>query len=129
MLLRAHFRGVDLDSDELLLPSVFGVDRKMKAALPNSESFSYVSVLDAVCPERQCPLTVDDGIPLTVDHAHLTAEGSKYVSTKLLTELHLERKEGPSATMAPQPPASNQPPSVSSRETGSGDSEEDGGTF
>ena len=48
----------------------------MKAALPAQAKFSYISVVDAVCPARQCPLTVDGGIPLSWDHAHLTAEGS-----------------------------------------------------
>jgi hypothetical protein len=90
MLLRAHFRGVDVHSKDLLLPAIFELDRKMRRALPDGESFSYVSVLDAVCPQRQCRLTVDDGAPLTVDHAHLTAEGSIYVSAKLLPELGLK---------------------------------------
>jgi hypothetical protein len=40
-------------------------------------------VVDAVCPARQCPLTVDGGVPLAWDHAHLTAEGSVYVMEKL----------------------------------------------
>jgi hypothetical protein len=93
MLLCAHFRGVDAHLDELLLPSIFEIDQKMRAALPNSNGFSYVSVLEAVCPEHQCPLTVDDGTPLTVDRAHLTAEGSAYVSAKLMPELDLKRKK------------------------------------
>jgi hypothetical protein len=93
MLLRAHFRGVDTHPDELLLPSIFEIDQKMRAALPNSNGFSYVSVLEAICPEHQCPLTVDDGTPLTVDHAHLTAEGSGYVSAKLMPEPDLKRKK------------------------------------
>jgi SGNH domain (fused to AT3 domains) len=38
MLLRAHFRGVDAHPDELLLPSIFEIDQKMRAALPNSNS-------------------------------------------------------------------------------------------
>lgn len=92
MLLRAHFREANVRPEDVLLPSIFDLDRKMKAALPNGEGFSYVSVLDAVCPERQCPLTIDEGIPLTVDHAHLTAEGSIYVSAKLLPELGLTQK-------------------------------------
>ena len=55
----------------------------MKAALPAREGFSYVSVIDAVCPAKQCPLTVAAGIPLAWDDAHLTAEGSAYVINKL----------------------------------------------
>ena len=63
----------------------------MKAALPNGEKFSYVSVLDAVCPARQCPLTIDGGIPLAWDHAHLTAEGSVYVMGKIAPMLGLKK--------------------------------------
>jgi peptidoglycan/LPS O-acetylase OafA/YrhL len=100
MLLRAHFRGVEVDADDLLLPSIFEIDLKMKAALPNSENFSYVSVLDTVCPHGQCPLTVGDGAPLTVDHAHYTAEGSLFAGAKLLPELGLKRKKSPDAPKA-----------------------------
>jgi hypothetical protein len=127
MLLRAHLRGVDVNPDELLLPSIFRIDQKMKAALPNSEGFSYASVLDAVCPHRQCPLTVDDGTPLTVDHAHLTAEGSKYISAKLLTELDLERKS-PGARMAPQAPVPIQSP-IPRREAGTSAAKDGDRTF
>ena len=59
----------------------------MKAALPAHEKFSDAFVLDAICPKRQCPLTVDGGIPLTWDHGHLTAEGSVYVMKRLLPML------------------------------------------
>jgi hypothetical protein len=100
MLLRAHFRGVDVNPGELLLSSIFEIDQKMRAALPNSEGFSYVSVLDAVRPQRQCPLTVAGGIPLTVDHAHLTAEGSAYVSTKLMPSLGLKGKKSLGARLS-----------------------------
>jgi len=65
----------------------------MKNALPASEAFSYVSLLDLICPHRQCPLTIDNDVPLTFDHAHLTAEGSAFVSAKLLPELESKRKQ------------------------------------
>jgi len=83
MLMRAHLRQVDARPDDFVLPDIFALDQNMKAALPAHEGFSYVSVLDAICPERQCPLTIDGGIPLAWDHAHLTAEGSIYVVERL----------------------------------------------
>src|SRR2546430_14542440 len=76
MLLRLHLRQAEARADDLLLADVFALDAKMKAALPAAEKFSYVSVLDAICPARQCPVTVDGGVPLASDHAPLTAEGS-----------------------------------------------------
>lgn len=66
-----------------MLPDIFTFDQMMKAALPASEKFSYLSVVDAACPARQCPITIGEGVPLSFDHAHLTAEGSTYVGGKL----------------------------------------------
>jgi peptidoglycan/LPS O-acetylase OafA/YrhL len=89
MLLRAHLRGAEIRADDFLLPDIFALDRMMQAALSAHDGFSYVSVIDAVCPDRQCPVTIDDGIPLSWDHAHLTAEGSVYVTARLLPKLGL----------------------------------------
>lgn len=74
MLMRAHLRSIEARPDDFVLPEIFTLDQVMKAALPAQAKFSYISVVDAVCPARQCPLTVDGGIPLSRDHAHLTAE-------------------------------------------------------
>jgi peptidoglycan/LPS O-acetylase OafA/YrhL len=89
MLMRAHLRDVDARPDAFVLPDIFALDAGMKTALPGSEKFSYVSVVDAICPARQCPLVIDGGIPLAWDHAHLTAEGSVYVVGKLAPLLGL----------------------------------------
>ena len=61
----------------------------MKAALPATDKFTYVSILEAVCPVQQCPLTVDD-VPLAWDFAHLTVEGSVYVTSKIAGSLWLK---------------------------------------
>ena len=89
MLLRSALRHADPVPSEFVLEDVFALDEKMKAALPAQGKFSYVSVLDTVCPRRRCPLTIDDGIPLAWDHAHLTAEGSVYVMSKVVPMLGL----------------------------------------
>jgi hypothetical protein len=83
MLMRAHLRQVEARADDFVLPDIFIFDERMKAALPAHDKFSYISVTDAVCPLRQCPLTLDGGVPLAWDHAHLTAEGSSYVMEKV----------------------------------------------
>ncbi len=87
MLMRAHLRSIEARPDDFVLPEIFALDRMMKAALPAQAKFSYISVVDAVCPSRQCPLTVDGGIPLAWDHAHLTAEGSSYVMGRVVPML------------------------------------------
>ncbi len=91
MLMRVHLRRVDARSDDLVLPDIFSLDQAMNAALPAHERFTYVSVVDAVCPMRQCPLAIDGGIPLAWDHAHLTAEGSDYVTGRLAPLLLLRK--------------------------------------
>jgi hypothetical protein len=90
MLMRAHLRHADVRPDDFVLPDIFALDQAMKAALPAQEKFSYISVVDALCPLRQCPITIDGGIPLAWDHAHLTAEGSVYVMGRLLPMLGLK---------------------------------------
>ncbi len=83
MLLRAHLRDAEARADDFVLADIFAFGQRMKTALPSSAKFSFVSVTDAVCPDRQCPLTLAGGVPLAWDHAHLTAEGSSYVMGKV----------------------------------------------
>jgi len=86
MLARAELRGVAIRSADFVRDDIFVLDRMMRTALPSGDASSYVSVLDAVCAERQCPLTVD-GVPLALDHAHLTADGSLYVMARVAPKL------------------------------------------
>jgi ribosomal protein RSM22 (predicted rRNA methylase) len=90
MLARASLRSVDARADDMVLPDIFVLDRMMQAALPKADGFTYISVVDAICPQRQCPLTIENGIPLSWDHAHLTAEGSVYVMQRLAPMLGLK---------------------------------------
>jgi peptidoglycan/LPS O-acetylase OafA/YrhL len=92
MLMRAQLRHIDPLPQDFVLPDIFGLDRMMKAALPAREKFSYISVVDAICPARRCPLTIDGGIPLAWDHAHLTAEGSAYVMESMMPMLGVKGK-------------------------------------
>jgi len=83
MLMRTHLRGIEPRAEDFALPAIFSFDQMMKAALPDQVKFSYISVVDAICPARQCPLTLPGGVPLSWDHAHLTAEGSAYVMERV----------------------------------------------
>jgi peptidoglycan/LPS O-acetylase OafA/YrhL len=83
MIIRASSKGGVALSADMIRPDIFSGDAKMKAALPSTGRFTYVSVLDAVCADSTCPTTVDDGIPITWDYGHLTVEGSRYVTAKL----------------------------------------------
>ena len=90
MLIRAHLRQIQPSPREMVRPDIFALDARMKAALPTTDKFTYVSILEAVCPAQQCPLTVDDDVPLAWDFAHLTVEGSVYVTSKIAGSLGLK---------------------------------------
>jgi peptidoglycan/LPS O-acetylase OafA/YrhL len=92
MLVRAHLRQVEPVAADFVLPGIFAFDAMMKAALPAHDKFVYVSVLDALCPARQCPLTLPGGIPLIWDQDHFTAEGSVYAMTRLAPMLGLKKQ-------------------------------------
>jgi peptidoglycan/LPS O-acetylase OafA/YrhL len=98
MLMRAQLRGAELRTDDFVLPDIFALDAQMRTALPSREKFSYVSVVSAICPARQCPLMVGEDIPLAWDHAHLTAEGSEYVMGRLAAALGLTQPSSPGLT-------------------------------
>jgi peptidoglycan/LPS O-acetylase OafA/YrhL/lysophospholipase L1-like esterase len=91
MLMRAELRRVELRADDFVLPDIFALDARMRDALPPRDRFAYISVINAICPARQCPLTVGDDIPLAWDHAHLTAEGSEVVIARIAPLLGLTR--------------------------------------
>ena len=83
MLLRAHLRQVEPRPEDFVLPDIFSFDARMEAALSPQANFSFISIVHAVCPARQCPIALTGGVPLSFDHAHLTAEGSVYVMGKV----------------------------------------------
>jgi peptidoglycan/LPS O-acetylase OafA/YrhL len=87
MLMRAHLRGIEPRPEDFVFSNIFSLDQMMKEALPGNAKFGYVSVLDTICPERQCPITVTGDVPLAWDHAHLTAEGSAYVMERIAPTL------------------------------------------
>jgi|ERR1041385_3186078 peptidoglycan/LPS O-acetylase OafA/YrhL len=89
MLMRAELRHAELHADDFVLPEIFALDTRMREALPSRDKFSYVSVVSAICPARQCPLTIGEDIPLAWDHAHLTAEGSEVVVDRIAPLLGL----------------------------------------
>lgn len=91
MLVRAQLRHAEPRSADFVLPEIFALDEMMKSVLPSDNGFSYLSVVDTICPARQCPLTIDNGVPLAWDHAHLTAEGSIYVMEKLAPMLGVKK--------------------------------------
>jgi hypothetical protein len=91
MLMRAQLRNAELQANDFVLPDIFALDTRMRAALPSRDGFTYVSVVSAICPARQCPLAIGEDVPLAWDHAHLTAEGSEYVVGRIAAMLGLNK--------------------------------------
>lgn len=92
MLARATLRGAMPDPVAFVRSDVFALDAAMQAALPTAQGLSYISILSIVCANGRCPLTVGD-VPLSFDHAHLTAEGSDLVMARVTPLLLPENTE------------------------------------
>lgn len=83
LIMRALAKGLDpLPVADMLRGDIFTGDAKMRAALPDVAGFTYLSAVNAICPERRCPALVDDA-PLTWDYGHLTVEGSAFAIKRL----------------------------------------------
>src|SRR5260370_27711446 len=53
ILIRAHLRHIDARPEDFVLPDIFSLDQKMKSALRLSDRFSYIAVVDAICPAQR----------------------------------------------------------------------------
>jgi len=91
ILIRARLREERVRSEDSVLPNIFSYDRRMEQALSHTTTFSFVSVVDAVCPAQRCPLMIGEGVPFSFDHAHLTAEGSVFVADSIAPLLPPEK--------------------------------------
>ena len=79
-----------LDSHSLFADDLV---RHLTAQDPGVE---FVSPIDALCDAHGCLLTTDKAswIPLTLDTAHLTADGSKYLLDRTAGEIFVENAPG-----------------------------------
>ncbi len=64
-------------ADALLVPGIFERDSEMKAAFGHSPGILYVSLMDEMCPNRQCRALTQNGVPIMFDTQHYTLEGSR----------------------------------------------------
>ena len=60
------------------------VDRRMERILDDTH-VDYYSVLHAMCPEKKCIISTQEGVPMQFDSSHLTREGAIEL-VKLLVE-------------------------------------------
>jgi hypothetical protein len=52
-----------------------------------ADKVRYISVLDIMCPNQECPMTTPEGIPTHWDRAHLTEEGSAFFAKQLAPKI------------------------------------------
>jgi peptidoglycan/LPS O-acetylase OafA/YrhL len=71
---------------QLVKPAVFKLDRRMKADFDKLPDITYVSILDANCPDHRCPLMIGK-IPVQWDSVHLTLPGSQLVIRGALPQM------------------------------------------
>lgn len=63
------------------------LDGQMNGLFSGTLNVIYVSPISEVCPKHVCPVLLDNGVPLTWDATHLTAEGSRLVSGLILRRI------------------------------------------
>jgi peptidoglycan/LPS O-acetylase OafA/YrhL len=88
------------DSRDYLAAVSFEVDKQMKKEMLGNSNVTFISVLDAVCQGKSCPVLVDGTVPMQFDEYHLTAPGSGFVARKLAPFL--------AARLAGKPPTETQ---------------------
>jgi peptidoglycan/LPS O-acetylase OafA/YrhL len=63
------------------------VDSSLRDLLKNQPQTDYVSLLALLCPDTDCVLQTPEGAPLAWDGGHLTAQGSEFVASRIVTAL------------------------------------------
>ena len=99
ILAHRALRGLDSNLQSYLGKGLFEFDKKMATDFPDTDGFSFVSVLQSVCPEGNCPTLLNGSVPLQWDTFHLTAPGSEYIVSKIWPKVALRgsalRPNGP----------------------------------
>ncbi|WP_257164565.1 acyltransferase family protein [Bradyrhizobium sp. SRS-191] len=75
------------DKSFIALEASFAADDHLRQLSRRYENVKFISVLQAACPNRICPLTANTDTPIVWDTLHLTPEGSHYVLERLKPQL------------------------------------------
>jgi peptidoglycan/LPS O-acetylase OafA/YrhL len=76
-------RPVSIEPDELKRDYLDPTEQYMKDRFSNRTDVKYISVLQAMCPQYNCPLVTDGETPVHFDQAHLTVAGSRLFAREL----------------------------------------------
>lgn len=75
-------RGVGIDLNQLEDISRYDMDRRMRTLLEDTKA-DYISVIDTLCPDKNCKIMVEKGVPMQFDYGHFTLDGAKWVVKEL----------------------------------------------
>ena len=82
-------------ADGLMNSIAVRVEARMRVTA-SKYGLAYVSILDRLCANGNCPLTTSTGVPLQFDTLHLTAEGSHFVAEKIAPAILTAHDPSPS---------------------------------
>jgi peptidoglycan/LPS O-acetylase OafA/YrhL len=74
-------------SSTFLNPQVLSADHFLLGRYGNRTDVRYISVFHSLCPNENCPPLVKQRIPMQIDPAHLTKEGSVYAGKILAPKI------------------------------------------
>jgi peptidoglycan/LPS O-acetylase OafA/YrhL len=68
------------------IPEIFDLDRRMEADFSSLPNVTYISVLQAYCPNETCPVMIGS-VPIQWDVFHLTGRGSEQIVAAVMPQL------------------------------------------
>jgi hypothetical protein len=74
-------------ASEFVFAGLFELDQRMEMDFSKTDRVRYVSILNAACVDRVCPVFATKSVPMEWDALHLTAEGSQFVISRILPQL------------------------------------------
>ncbi|CAN5286580.1 acyltransferase family protein [soil metagenome] len=86
ILARSMITGDASAPDRQMSGQPFEADALFKAAV-RTGGFGYVSLTDALCRDRHCRMTTDDGSPLLLDTDHATPAGARVIAAAIREDL------------------------------------------
>jgi hypothetical protein len=86
-LVRLEQTHVPVGNHLRVLPWAYRADARVRRLSADFDNIQFVSVLDALCRNGDCPLKIDAETTIVWDSLHLTPEGATYVINRLRPEL------------------------------------------
>jgi peptidoglycan/LPS O-acetylase OafA/YrhL len=86
LLARERIRGEGRDISRYVDQARYATDKILERAVSEAGA-SYISLIAAECPEKECDAEIENGIPMHFDYGHFTKRGADSVLTSLRDEI------------------------------------------